>query len=505
MTPLQRFSGLLATVLLVAGCSTGSASPSPIASRSPLADVVWETCPESDPFTGGSPELVCATLPVPLDYANPGGPTIDIAIAMLPAADQEGRVGSLFLNFGGPGASGINVLASNGRGLVPAEIGNRFDLVTWDPRGTGRSAPVNCLTNRELDAWIYEPGIPDVPRAADWVAAKDDAIWFARKCAARSGDLLPYIGTSASARDMESMRIAMGLTKLDYLGFSYGTLLGAVYATLYPTSVGHLVLDGAVDPVPTDASEYGEQGVSIQGALDRLFAWCDADAQCPFGNGAARAAFDRLTAAAEKNPIALDDGRTLSAGMIWTGVIMTLYNRDYWEYAVAGLGSAAKERDGELLAALADAYVDRNQGGGYASNIMEAFLAINCIDYPTSASIDKYRAIYEQFKNDAPDFAAGQAASGLLCGVWPARNADPLPESINGAGAPPILVVGTTGDPATPYAWSERLAARLEQGRLLSFVGEGHTGVGGKSTCIDDAAIAFLISGTLPPDGTRCE
>ena len=130
MTPLQRFSGLLATVLLAAGCSTGSASPGPIASRSPLADIVWQTCPESDPFTGGSPELVCATLPVPLDYANPDGPTIDIAIAMLPAADQEGRVGSLFLNFGGPGASGINVLASNGRGLVPSEIGNRFDLVT---------------------------------------------------------------------------------------------------------------------------------------------------------------------------------------------------------------------------------------------------------------------------------------------------------------------------------------------------------------------------------------
>ena len=240
---------------------------------------------------------------------------------------------------------------------------------------------------------------------------------------------------------MESMRIAMGLKKLDYLGFSYGTLLGAVYATLYPTSVGHLILDGAVDPAPTDASEYGEQGVSIQGALDRLFAWCDADAQCPFGNGSARTAFDRLTAAADKDPIILADGRTLSAGMIWTGVIMTLYNRDYWEYAVAGLGSAAKERDGELIAALADAYVDRNPGGGYASNIMEAFLAINCIDYPASASIHTYRAIYEQFKNDAPDFAAGQAASGLLCGVWPAKNADPLPASIDGAGAPPILVV----------------------------------------------------------------
>jgi hypothetical protein len=182
---------------------------------------------------------------------------------------------------------------------------------------------------------------------------------------------------------------------------------------------------------------------------------------------------------------------------------MTLYNRDYWDYAVQGL-AGARDGDGYLLTLLADAYNDRADDGTYKSNIMEAFPAISCIDSPTTPSIARYKAIYEKFASKAPDFAAGQASGGLLCGVWPYKSADPLPAIVNGAGAAPILVVGTTGDPATPYAWSQRMADLLESGHLLTFVGEGHTGVGGKSACIDDAAITFLVSGTLPPEGTRC-
>jgi hypothetical protein len=254
---------------------------------------------------------------------------------------------------------------------------------------------------------------------------------------------------------------------------------------------------------PTDESEYGEQGVSIQGALDRLFAWCDADTACPFGAGKSRAAFDTLMNNLDDKPIELEDGRKLNSVLAWTGVVMTLYNRDYWDYAVQGLAGAS-EGDGYLLTLLADAYLDRAEDGTYKSNIMEAFPAISCIDSPTTPSIARYKAIYEKFVSKAPDFAAGQASGGLLCGVWPYKSADPLPTLVNGAGAAPILVVGTTGDPATPYAWSERMADLLESGYLLTFVGEGHTAVGGKSACIDDAAITFLVSGTLPPEGTRC-
>ena len=471
-----------------------------------MGDVRWGACAADDAATSGNPELLCAAISVPKDYARPELGTIDLALAMLPATDQSARVGPLLLNFGGPGASGVTMIADSGRNVVPTEIGRRFDLVAWDPRGTGRSAPVDCLTDAEMDAWAYAPGIPSAPTSSDWAKARSDALWFAQKCEERSGALLPYIGTTASARDMERIRIALGLPTLDYLGFSYGTELGAVYSTLFPHSVGRLVLDGAVDPVPTDASEYGEQGVSIQGALDRLFAWCDADAQCPFGNGRSRAAFDALLASARRHPIALGDGRTLVPEMIWTGVIMTLYNRDYWEYAVQGLASAAgSSRDGSLLAMLADSYVDRGADGRYRSNIMEAFPAIGCIDHPTVDSVARYRAIYEQFRRKAPDFAAGQASGGLLCGVWPAKNADPLPASFGDTGAPPMLVIGTTGDPATPYAWSQRLASLLQGSVLLTYVGEGHTALGGKSACIDAAATAFLAGGTLPAAGTRCQ
>jgi pimeloyl-ACP methyl ester carboxylesterase len=391
----------------------------------------------------------------------------------------------------------------SGRGIVPAEIGNRFDLVSWDPRGVSRTAPVECLSDAEMDDWAATPGISSRPTATDWQGALNDAQWFADKCRAGTGEMLAYIGTTASARDMESIRVGLGVEKLDYLGFSYGTALGAVYATLFPTSTGHLILDGAVDMEPTDESEYGEQGVSIQGALDRLFAWCDADAACPFGGGETRAAFDVLMENLDDRPIPLGGGRSLNSSLAWTGVVLTLYNRDYWDLAVQGLAKAS-EGNGALLSELADAYLDRAEDGSYRSNIMEAFPAISCIDSPTTPSIARYQAIYEKFVSKAPDFAAGQASGGLLCGVWPYKSADPLPTVVNGAGAAPILVVGTTGDPATPYAWSERMADLLESGHLLTFVGEGHTAVGGKSACIDDAAITFLVSGTLPPEGTRC-
>lgn len=495
---------LLALALAASACGdTTELSPSPTASFVPSGTIDWKACPSTDLIASGNPELLCATITVPRDYLTPDGPTIDLAVALLPAADQAHKVGPLLLNFGGPGASGINILAESGRGVVPAEIGNRFDLVTWDPRGVNRSAPVKCLSDSEMDEWAATPGIPNRPTATDWTAALSQAQWFADKCKAGTGEMLAYIGTTASARDMESIRAGLGVETLDYLGFSYGTALGAVYATLFPTSTGRLVLDGAVDMAPTDASQYGEQGVSLQGALGRLFAWCDADTACPFGKGHSRAAFDALMKRLDKQPIVLEDGRSLNATLAWTGVVMTLYNRDYWDYAVQGLAGAS-EGDGYLLSLLADAYNDRAEDGSYKSNLMQAFPAISCIDSPTTPSIARYKSIYETFVSKAPDFAAGQASGGLLCGVWPYTNADPLPAVVNGAGAAPILVVGTTGDPATPYAWAERMADLLDSGHLLTYVGEGHTGVGGKSACIDDAAITFLVSGTLPPEGTRC-
>ena len=463
--------------------------------------IEWKSC-RSDMIIGDHPEMRCATITVPLDYANLSGPTAEIALAMLPAVDKENRVGPLLINFGGPGASGINTLVDNGRAIVPAEVGNRFDLITWDPRGVQRSLPVECLTDQELDVWISQPGIPAKPTQSDWESALSDQTWFANKCNERSGDILPYIGTTASARDMESIRAAMEVEKLDYLGYSYGTSLGAVYATLYPSSVGHLILDGAVNPSPTDDSEYGEQGVSIQGALDRLMTWCDEDRQCPFGNGSTRKAMDKLFKRIDAKPVALRDGRTVNATLAWTGIILTLYNREYWDYAVQALDELATG-DAELIALLADAYTDRREGR-FQSNMMEAFPAINCTDHPTAPSIPKFRDIYERFKDRAPDFASGQAASGLLCGVWSNVNVDPLPDRVDAAGAPPILVIGTTGDPATPYKWSQEMNAALESSVLLTYVGEGHTAIG-KSSCIDTAVIAFLVDGALPAQGTRCK
>ena len=323
---------LLVSSAIVAACGGGAVvSPSPSESGTVTGSIEWQSC-KDDPIVGNHPEIRCATIEVPLDYANPSGPTAEIALAILPAADQESRVGPLLLNFGGPGSSGIDILADNGRAIVPAEIGNRFDLVTWDPRGVQRSLPVECLTDEEMDAWISEPGSDnETPTQADWDEALEDAKWFADKCVAGSADVLPYIGTTASARDMESIRAAMGVEKLDYIGYSYGTSLGSVFATLYPNSVGNLILDGAIDPSPDDDSEYGEQGVSIQGALDRVMAWCDADSECPFGDGKTRKSMDALFEKIDERPVELADGRTVNSALAWTGIILTLYNRDYWD------------------------------------------------------------------------------------------------------------------------------------------------------------------------------
>ncbi len=343
---------LLVTSVIVAACGGGTVvSPSPSGSGTVTGSIDWQSCAD-DPIVGNHPEIRCATIEVPLDYANPSGPAAEIALAILPAADQENRVGPLLLNFGGPGSSGIDILADNGRAIVPAEIGNRFDLVTWDPRGVQRSLPVECLTDEEMDIWISEPGSDsENPTQADWDAALEDAKWFADKCVAGSADVLPYIGTTASARDMESIRAAMGVEKLDYIGYSYGTSLGSVFATLYPNSVGNLILDGAIDPSPDDDSEYGEQGVSIQGALDRVMAWCDADSECPFGDGKTRKSMDALFEKLDERPVELADGRTVNSALAWTGIILTLYNRDYWDYAVQALDELS-QGDGELIALL---------------------------------------------------------------------------------------------------------------------------------------------------------
>jgi len=477
--------------LLSAGCAGAHPSTSPSAAQptsSPTLATTWRAC-------GGG--LECASVTVPLDYARPNGQTIRIYLARLPASDPGHRIGSLVLNYGGPGAPGVLVLQQGAATLLPASLLARFDIVSFDPRGSGLSSPVTCVDDATMDRIrALEP----VPRTAtERQAILDSAREYAAGCEQKSGALLPYISTEAVARDLDHIRAALGEEKLTYLGYSYGTYLGARYATLFPDRVRALVLDAAIDFTADPISIVEDNTLAYESALDRFLADCATRPDCAFrASGDPAVAFDALMARIESAPIPAGGTRTLGPGDARAAVMAALAGAA-WSDLATGLG-AAERGDGSLLLAIADQAMGRNAYGQY-DNTRAAGSATMCMDTPGIPDLAAIEALEARLAREAPRLGSGYPVG---CAFWPVGPSS-SPAPLTAPPGTPILVIGGTGDPATPYAWSQRMATSLGNAILVTRRGEGHTTmVDPANRCLVDVIAGYLVDLEVPGDGLTC-
>ncbi|MCX5381722.1 alpha/beta hydrolase [Streptomyces sp. NBC_00083] len=502
------------TGLLISGCSSGSSSTSATASAHTATDGDPGGAPSAEelaPYSSqklswracGVAKFECATMKAPLDYAKPAGPSINLAVARVKATGPGKRIGSLLVNPGGPGGSAVGYLQSYAGIGYPAPVRARYDMVAVDPRGVARSEPVECLTGQQMDAYTEVDQTPDDP--AQQTALTKAFKEFAAGCEAKSGKVLPHVSTVEAARDMDLLRQVLGDEKLHYVGASYGTFLGATYAELYPSRTGRLVLDGAMDPSLSSLDMNRDQTAGFETAFKSFATDCAKQKDCPLGRGSVEDASDRLRAffkAADAKPIPTGQSRKLGEALATTGVIAAMYDEAAWPELRTALARAMKG-DGAGLLTLADSYYERDASGKYA-NLMFANAAVNCLDAPPSfTGPTEVTAALPSFEQASPVFGEGFAWSALNCAYWPVK-ATGTPHRIEAKGAAPILVVGTTRDPATPYKWAQSLADQLSSGTLLTYEGDGHTAYGRGSDCIDTAINTYLLDGTPPAKGKRC-
>lgn len=452
--------------------------------------VSWTDC-------GGG--YTCASVWVPLDYAHPDGDAITVKAKMKPAGNQAGKVGTLFINPGGPGGSGIDYLSYVG--LDPS-ITDIYDVVGFDPRGVGQSTPVQCVSDHELDVYAASDPSPDTPAEIATMVQ----LWtsFTQGCVQGSGPLLAHVSTVEAARDMDILRAVVGDKTFNYYGASYGTYLGATYAALFPQRVNRMVLDGAVDPKASPHASEVHQARGFQTALTAYLTDCVGSGNCPLGNTVATAQQQiiQLFATIDAQPLPTSDGRQLTEGLAFLGFIVPLYNRDSWQYETQALEQAL-EGHGDTLLFLSDQYTNRDAAGHYADNALEVQSAVNCLDHPEHETVSDIAAGKGAFLQASPVFGPVAMWWPYGCSNWPVAPTVQAPD-YSATGAPPIVVVGTTRDPATPYQQSVRLAGELDSGVLLSRDGDGHTAYSSGNACIDDAVNTYLVSGTPPTSGTMC-
>ncbi|MBX6356683.1 MAG: alpha/beta fold hydrolase [Micromonosporaceae bacterium] len=510
----------LVVALVAAGCTFGSepttrgttsARPEPGAAPGPT----WRPCDDvADDLVGPAAARArvryqCTTIKVPQDWAaakaspgaSPSGPTFDIAVIRARSERQHDRIGSLLVNPGGPGGSGVDlaVYLSVGAGLggLPLDVLERFDIVGFDPRGVGRSSPVKCISDADLDATFgYEP---DPVSQEEFDGLVDLARRIGQTCGAKYGDSLRLYSTEQAARDMDAVRAAVGDAKITYLGYSYGTLLGATYAQLFPTHIRALVLDGAVDPQQDLVAASESQAKGFERAFSNFAAWCRENrSDCPIAPDARTA----VTAALDKarsSPARGRDGREATAGWVFYAVISSLYSESGWQRLASAI-ARLETGDPDEVFELADSYAERRPDGTY-SNLFDAFSAVGCADSDEVPSLAEIRKLQSQWRAKYPLFGAPQAVGLLSCALWPGKR-DPVPTG-PAKGAPPIVVVGTTGDPATPYEQTARLADMLGVGVVLTWQGEGHTAYPA-TRCINNAVDRYLIDLKVPRKGLTC-
>ena len=444
----------------------------------------------------------CTWVKVPIDYAKPDGDDLRLRVKVYAAKGRGGH--SLFLNPGGPGGSALG-FTDYMRSKFGSAVLNRYDLVGVDPRGVGQSTPVDCLSDRDFDT--YAASEPDPDNAAEIAAYRRTVVDFGRGCEAKSGALAAHISTEEAARDFDIVRALLGSKRFDWFGASYGTQLGSTYATLFPKNVGRMVLDGAVDPsLSAEESAFG-QTTGFQRALQAYIKDCVKKQSCPLGHDAARAEkkLAAFVAARDAKPLKTGQKRKLTEGLTFYGIAVTLYDKEYWSALTAAL-SAAFRGDGSILLRLADVYFERQDDGSYDSNIGEANPAINCLDAgpDKESSLERVEKSLPRFTKASPVFGPALAWGALSCSEWPIKATHPQ-VPIDAKDSAPIVVLGTTRDPATPYEWAKALADQLGSAVLVSRQGDGHTAYTSGNSCIRDAVDAYLVDGKVPKNGLLCK
>lgn len=441
--------------------------------------------------------LQCAWLAVPLDHADPAGPVINLAVQRMGARDEDDRIGSLVVNPGGPGGSGVEMVA-NIDGVLGNALTSAFDVVGFDPRGVGKSAPLDCLSDADLNAYV---DLPTPTTASEMKAVAAETKKFAEGCATLSGELVEHVDTVSAAKDMDVLRAALGEETLTYYGASYGTKLGATYAELFPEKVGKFVLDGGMDPTLGQKELALGQAEGFEVALRAYVESCQSGDDCPL-EGDVDAGVEQIRdflASVEDEPLQAGADE-ITAGEAFYGVITPLYREDYWPMLTQVL-ALAFEGDGSMLKFLADSYLSR-QGDTFISNSLEASAVINCLDDPSSLSVAQIEDVMGEFEKASPTFGP-MLATGL--GGCAGFGFD-APEKlvIDADGAAPILVTATTRDPATPYAWGVALAEQLDSGVLISREGDGHTAYNAGNACVDTAIEEYFLDGVTPSATLNC-
>ncbi len=501
---------LLAAVTVVALTLSGCVSlflPSPTrATSTPVAaDVAADLKPFYDQtlvWTGCANGMQCTTAKAPLDWTNPSAG--DIKLALIRHLATGTRLGSLLINPGGPGASGYDFIRDSVDFAADKKLRASYDIVGFDPRGVGRSSAVTCYPPAQMDAYLYDI-TPGVRGSDEWIANNvRTSQEFGKACSQKSGTLLDQVDTVNAARDLDLLRSALGDSKLNYLGYSYGTYLGTVYADLYPQKTGRIVLDGALDPASTNFDVIEVQAKGFESALRAYLADCLAHSGCPFTGTVANdmSTITGLLASVEASPIRNGDGRELGANTLVTAIIFPLYDRTSWTY-LSKMFTSVMKGSAAFAFQLADAYNSRNDDGTYADNSTEAFTAINCLDYTYNADPAVMKQQAAELAQAAPVIGPYLAYGDIGCANWPYKST--LKRGpIAAAGSAPILVVGTTNDPATPYVWAQNLSKELQNGHLLTYKGEGHTAYNKSNACVNNTVDDFLIHGTVPSVDPKC-
>ena len=498
-----------------ASASTTAAATASAQTAAPSSDGAAGTAGSLEEETDTA-TFSCAVITVPLDYANPKGETISIAVKKRAATGGHAQ-GALFINPGGPGDSGVSFAERAGNAFSP-DLLNAYDIIGFDPRGVGSSTAITCSSDDDSSSSTAEPstsaGATASPSAGteasggesyeEWAESTRQAFQeLTEQCASHTepAALLDHVDTVSAARDLDILRALAGQEKLNYLGFSYGTYLASVYAETFPGNTGRMVLDGAIDPSLSLAEQGLGQAKGFEQALRTYVDYCQNSTGCPLSGGtdAGVQQIRDLITSANSTPLATGDpNRTVTGSDIVAALSEYLYTTEQnWEPLNKALDQAINHRDGSAFVASEEQETSsKDDGGG-------AFQAVTCLDYPVEGDKTTWAAQYEQAKREAPVFADSAVGMDLVCSVW-GHNGTRKPAQIHARGAAPILVVGTTGDPATPYAWSKSLAEQLDSGQLLTWEGNGHTAYGGDASCVNDAVDAYLISGTMPKKGLTC-
>lgn len=515
MARFGRWTALAAAAVLMAGCSGGSSeggsdngkddagasASSSSGTSSKLPDSLtsqkldWGRCKATadGPAPGG--DWQCATLKTPLDWNKPNGETIGLAlIRSKSTGGQDDRIGSLLFNFGGPGGSGVSTMPSYA-GIV-SSLHDRYDLVSWDPRGVGGSEGVRCRSDKDIQAAESVDATPD--DAAEETAYLEDAADFGAGCEKAAGKLLSHVSTTDTARDMDLMRQVLGDKRTHYFGISYGTELGGVYAHLFPKNVGRLVLDAVVDPSADTVGHAKNQARGFQRALDNYLKSTGQDPK-----QGTQKIVDLLNQIDAK-PLPASSGRELTQTLAVTGIVLPLYSEQSWPTLTSAL-DAAEDGDGSELLALADGYNERDPSGRYGTTT-HSQRVISCLDGKQRPTPEETKKLLPEFRTISPAFGEflGWDTAGW-CHDWPVPGQFDTPE-VSAPGAEPVLVVGNTGDPATPYEGAKKMADELgdDVGVELTWKGEGHGAYGSGSDCVDSTVDAYLLKGTVPKDGKVC-